>query len=275
MVICAFDILANKWRIFHRPLDITPQFCSNIVKVCAYCTVTFTETMGFIQSMKVTSKAFKLKGHTETPKESMWEIMSPSILQYNKVWFGIWHTLKKYLPVLTTARKYQLSVGVNFLCTVKHLCILQQINVNLFIWINDIKNNTFTFSCFSGPSSWLHSETTASHTSPHSLSFRPLLLYSVTEQLYRAGCLCFRNHNFTVIQLFEHHSGSEFFVLGSHYPKEMALDGIRFIGRKGDNSQCACTYLFLCVLFIQAFVKRQLCHPWKLTYCNFFISMIK
>ena len=25
MVECAFGILANKWRIFHRPLDVTPQ----------------------------------------------------------------------------------------------------------------------------------------------------------------------------------------------------------------------------------------------------------
>jgi hypothetical protein len=34
MVECAFGILANKWRIFHRPLDVTPQFCDGIVKVC-------------------------------------------------------------------------------------------------------------------------------------------------------------------------------------------------------------------------------------------------
>ena len=34
MVECAFGILANKWRIFHRPLDVTPQFCDSIVKAC-------------------------------------------------------------------------------------------------------------------------------------------------------------------------------------------------------------------------------------------------
>jgi hypothetical protein len=27
MAECAFGILANKWRIFQRPLDVTPQFC--------------------------------------------------------------------------------------------------------------------------------------------------------------------------------------------------------------------------------------------------------
>jgi len=34
MVECAFGILANKWRIFHRPLDLIPQFCDSIVKAC-------------------------------------------------------------------------------------------------------------------------------------------------------------------------------------------------------------------------------------------------
>jgi len=34
MVECAFGILANKWRIFHRPLDVTPQFSDSIVKAC-------------------------------------------------------------------------------------------------------------------------------------------------------------------------------------------------------------------------------------------------
>jgi hypothetical protein len=34
MVECAFSILANKCRIFHRPLDVTPQFFDSIVKAC-------------------------------------------------------------------------------------------------------------------------------------------------------------------------------------------------------------------------------------------------
>jgi len=34
MVKCAFGILANWWRIFHRPLGVTPQFCDSIVKAC-------------------------------------------------------------------------------------------------------------------------------------------------------------------------------------------------------------------------------------------------
>jgi hypothetical protein len=39
--------------------------------------------------------------------------------------------------------------------------------------------------------------------------------------------LSFGNEHFTIIQLFEHHNGSKFFVLGLHYSKEMALDSIR------------------------------------------------
>jgi len=35
MVEYAFSVLTNKWRIFHRQLDVTPQFCDSIVK--AYC----------------------------------------------------------------------------------------------------------------------------------------------------------------------------------------------------------------------------------------------
>jgi hypothetical protein len=31
---CAFGILGNKPRIFHRPLDVTPQYCDSIVKAC-------------------------------------------------------------------------------------------------------------------------------------------------------------------------------------------------------------------------------------------------
>lgn len=37
MVECAFGILANKWRIFHRPIDVHPRFCDIIVKSC--CTL--------------------------------------------------------------------------------------------------------------------------------------------------------------------------------------------------------------------------------------------
>ena len=34
MVECSFGILANKWRILHRPLDVTPKFCDVIIKTC-------------------------------------------------------------------------------------------------------------------------------------------------------------------------------------------------------------------------------------------------
>lgn len=32
MVECAFGLLCSKWRIFHRPIDVHPEFCDYIVK---------------------------------------------------------------------------------------------------------------------------------------------------------------------------------------------------------------------------------------------------
>lgn len=34
MVECAFGILASKWRIFYRPIDVGVEFCDAIVKAC-------------------------------------------------------------------------------------------------------------------------------------------------------------------------------------------------------------------------------------------------
>jgi len=34
MVECAFGILCNKWRIFHRAIAFRPDFCDVIVKTC-------------------------------------------------------------------------------------------------------------------------------------------------------------------------------------------------------------------------------------------------
>lgn len=31
---CAFGILSNKWRIFHRALNVSKSFSKNIVKAC-------------------------------------------------------------------------------------------------------------------------------------------------------------------------------------------------------------------------------------------------
>lgn len=31
---CAFGILSNKWRIFHRPINLKPDFAIDIVKAC-------------------------------------------------------------------------------------------------------------------------------------------------------------------------------------------------------------------------------------------------
>lgn len=34
IVKCAFRILSNKFRIFHRPIDVSPNFCDTLVKAC-------------------------------------------------------------------------------------------------------------------------------------------------------------------------------------------------------------------------------------------------
>jgi hypothetical protein len=34
MVVCAFGIMCNKWRIFHRTIVVYPDFCDVIVKTC-------------------------------------------------------------------------------------------------------------------------------------------------------------------------------------------------------------------------------------------------
>jgi hypothetical protein len=31
---CTFEILSNKWRIFHRPLNVSVEFAEDIVKAC-------------------------------------------------------------------------------------------------------------------------------------------------------------------------------------------------------------------------------------------------
>ena len=31
---CAFGILSNKWRIFQRPLNVSPDFAADFVKSC-------------------------------------------------------------------------------------------------------------------------------------------------------------------------------------------------------------------------------------------------
>jgi hypothetical protein len=42
---CAFGILSNKWRIFQWPLNVSPDFIVDIVKVCVFCTVLFAREM--------------------------------------------------------------------------------------------------------------------------------------------------------------------------------------------------------------------------------------
>jgi len=115
---------------------------------------------------------------------------------------------------------------------------------------------------------------TASHTSPNSLSFKPLSLYYFSEQSYRKS-FNFQNQHFTIIHLIECHNRNKFFLLGPCYHKEMAFNGAGFTLRKwGDSHLHVHTHLFLCVSIEQAVIRRKSCRSWNGTYCNFFVAMI-
>jgi hypothetical protein len=47
MVACAFGILCNKWRIFHRAIEVYPDFCDVIVKTCCILHNFVRQTDGF------------------------------------------------------------------------------------------------------------------------------------------------------------------------------------------------------------------------------------
>jgi hypothetical protein len=160
---------------------------------------------------------------------------------------------------------------------VKHLHILQQINTNLCICVKDIKKqHCLPFSRFSGLSSWLHSEKTASHTSTQSLFQTFITEFFQQTVIQSRTSFNFRNQHFRTIHHVERHNGNKFFRLGSCYRKEMALDGAGFTQRKWGNSrQSARTHLFLCVSIEQAVIKRQLCRSWNEICCDFFVTMIK
>lgn len=122
----------NKWRIFHRPLDVTPQFCDSIVKVCC-------------------------------------------ILQ---------NFVRRKEP---TIRKYQHSV-VDFLSNEEHI-YFTTINVNISIFIKDIKRTLLTFFVFLRA---IHLDPPGNDHFAHfsqNFSFKILSVYSFTEQSYSAGRL--------------------------------------------------------------------------------------
>jgi len=67
---------------------------------------------------------------------------------------------------------------------------MELVNANLNICIRDTKHNTACLSVSVGrPVGSTQKQTTASHAFPHSLSLRPLSLYSSSEQSYRTGRL--------------------------------------------------------------------------------------
>lgn len=51
---CAFGIMANKWRIFHRPINVSYDFATDIVKACCVLHNFVVERDGIRQKEKLT-----------------------------------------------------------------------------------------------------------------------------------------------------------------------------------------------------------------------------
>jgi hypothetical protein len=72
MVECAFGIYRNKWRIFHRAIDVCPDFCDVIVKTCCIPHNFVRQRDGFqfqdtlyewpLESIKAVSTRFNVTG---------------------------------------------------------------------------------------------------------------------------------------------------------------------------------------------------------------------
>jgi hypothetical protein len=86
MIECAFGILANKWRLFHRPSDVAPQFCDSRVKVCCTLHKFIRRNDGFqledtlYDSNFESIQATLTRGNT---KESVLETISPINLRHH------------------------------------------------------------------------------------------------------------------------------------------------------------------------------------------------
>lgn len=55
---CAFGILCNKWRIFHRPLNVSKTFAKDIVKACVILHNLVRDRDGCISDDFYTAKGF-------------------------------------------------------------------------------------------------------------------------------------------------------------------------------------------------------------------------
>jgi len=60
MVECAFGIVCNKWRTFHRAIDICPDFCDVIVKTCYIFTASFVRETAFSFRMHYTNGPWRV-----------------------------------------------------------------------------------------------------------------------------------------------------------------------------------------------------------------------
>jgi hypothetical protein len=72
MVECAFGILTNKWSIFNRPLNVTPQLRSTLVRACYILGIFVRRNDGFELEDILCESNFESiqQGQEETPLEN-------------------------------------------------------------------------------------------------------------------------------------------------------------------------------------------------------------
>jgi hypothetical protein len=116
MVDYAFGILANKWRIFRRSFDVTSQFWDSIIQACCIQHNFVRRNDGFQLEDNLYESNFESIQFTGTRGNTKSKDMRDYFAKYSasphgtvtwqrdKVWFGDWHILKKYLLVLNNTR---------------------------------------------------------------------------------------------------------------------------------------------------------------------------
>ena len=74
MVECAFGIVCNKWRIFHRVIDVCPDFCDLTVKTRCILHNFVRETAVSLRILyaNVPSRVLRLLALEVTSLERMW-----------------------------------------------------------------------------------------------------------------------------------------------------------------------------------------------------------
>ena len=90
---CAFGILTNKWRIFHRPLNVNMDFGISIVKACCVLHNYVRDRDGFQYD-----DTLSISGLENIDKDRCTERAGPSLNQYRNLWAEYFVSVEGKLP---------------------------------------------------------------------------------------------------------------------------------------------------------------------------------